>query len=302
MRRAGGAVLGPPFDVNGAATRRRGAACLPPVFVLTAVLLAPAPAAAAEPEAEPGVFRACLLEDDAPRAHRAAGRGFDLEVMAAIAAQAGARFEPVWSPSRSGFSEIETTDLPLGRLARGECDAVGSVPGVASLGRLRDAIELVRPYYGAAFELVASGALPGRLESLAGRRVGVQLQSFAHLAAQALELDWRARPSPAETLDLLDRGEVDAALVWGPALGPLGRGAHPEWSPPRALRWNEHVAVRRGSPWRDTIDRALERIVASGEIERLARAHGIPARAPFATTSDNSALAELRAEQAVAQR
>ncbi|HVR29333.1 MAG TPA: transporter substrate-binding domain-containing protein [Thermoanaerobaculia bacterium] len=247
-------------------------------------------------------LRVCFLEDDAPRAHRQSGRGFDLDVMAAVAAEAGATLAPVWSPSRAGFSEIESTDLPLDRLAGGECDAVASVPGAESLGRRRDRLALTRPYYGAAFELIAAADAPGNLESLAGHRVGVQLQTFAHLAAQALALDWRARPSPGETLELYDAGEVEAALVWGPALAPLGREPHLAWSPPRALRWNEHVAVRDRSSWLETIDRALERIAASGEIERLARAHGIPARAPFATTSDAAALAELKSRQAQERR
>ena len=197
--------------------------------------------------------------------------------MKAVAADAAATLEPVWTPSRSGFSEIESSDLPLGRLARGECDAAASVPGADSLGRLRDRLELSRPYYGAAFELVAAAGGPSSLEALAGRRVGVQLQSFAHLVAQSLRLDWRARPSAGETLALLDSGEVDAALVWGPALATLDRAPQPTWTPPRALRWNEHVAVRRGSPWLPAIDRALERLENGGALERMAREHGIPA-------------------------
>jgi ABC-type amino acid transport substrate-binding protein len=247
-------------------------------------------------------FRVCFLEDDAPRAHRESGRGFDLAVMAAVAADAGRALEPVWTPSRAGFSEVETTDLPLGRLARGECDAAASVPGEESLGRLRDRLVLSRPYYGAAFELIAAEDAPARLDAFAGRRVGVQLQSFAHLAAQALDLDWRARPSPRETLALYDAGEVAAALVWGPALATLGRTPHPGWTPPRALRWNEHVAVRRGSPWLAAIDRTLARLEAEGALERLEREHGIPARAPFATTSDAAALAELERDHEVARQ
>jgi ABC-type amino acid transport substrate-binding protein len=251
---------------------------------------------------EATALRVCFLDDDPPRAERQDGRGFDLAVMAAVAADAGVELEPVWSPSRSGFSEIESTDLPLGRLVRGECDAVASVPGADGLGRQRDEVSLSRPYYGAAFELIARDGTPGRLESLAGRRVGVQLQSFAHLAAQALELDWRARPTPRETMELLDAGEVDAALIWGPALGVLGRSPHPDWSPPQALRWNEHVAVRRDSAWLPAIDRALERMVESGAVERLAREHGMPPRAPFPTTSDAAALETLRKEHEVAER
>ena len=143
--------------------------------------------------------------------------------MKAVAADAGVTLEPVWTPSRSGFAEVDATDLPLGRLARGECDAAASIPGVESLGRTRDRLALSRPYYGAAFELVAAANGPSTLAALEGRRVGVQLQSFAHMVAQSLHLDWRARPTPGETIALLDAGEVDAALVWGPALATVKR-------------------------------------------------------------------------------
>ena len=259
--------------------------------------------AAETPPASPGkTLRVCFLEDDAPRAQRSTGAGFDLAVMKAVAADAGATLEPVWTPSRSGFSEVEATDLPLGRLARGECDAAASIPGEESLGRMRGRLALSRPYYGAAFELLAAAGKPTTLTGLAGRPVGVQLQSFAHLVAQSLQIDWRARPTPRETLELLDSGEVDAVLVWGPALAPLGREPQPEWTPPRALRWNEHVAVRQGSPWLAVIDSALERMEQDGTLARMTKEAGIPPRTPFVGTSDASAIAELRRELAAAKR
>jgi ABC-type amino acid transport substrate-binding protein len=276
----------------------------PTIALALAAAIATGVARGAEPQAggaPQGPLRVCLLEDDAPRAQRASGRGFDLDVMKAIATDAGAAFEPVWIPSHAGFSEIEASDLPLPRVARGECDAAASVPGADSLGRLRDRLALSRPYYGAGFELIAAADGPATLGQLAGCRVGVQLQSFAHLVAQSLGLDWRVRPTPRETLELLDTREVDAALVWGPALAPLGRVPRPDWTPPRALRWNEHVAVRRGSPWLAAIDRTLKRLETEGALERLAREHGIPAHAPFETVSDAGALAELRREQQAAK-
>jgi ABC-type amino acid transport substrate-binding protein len=248
-----------------------------------------------------GTLRVCFLEDDAPRAQRSTGTGFDLAVMKAVAADAGVTLEPVWAPSRSGFSEVEATDLPLGRLARAECDAAASIPGEESLGRMRGQLALSRPYYGAAFEWVGASTPTPTLASLQGRRVGVQLQSFAHLVAQSLQLDWRVRPTPRETIELLDSGEVDAVLVWGPALAPLGREPRPDWTPPRALRWNEHVAVRQGSPWLAVIDRALERMEQDGTLARLTKEAGIPPRAPFVGTSDAGALAELRRELAAAR-
>ena len=106
-----------------------------------------------------------------------------------------------------------------------------------------------------------------------------------------------------EALELhADAGEVDAALVWGPALATVERAPQPQWAPPRALRWNEHVAVRTGSLWLAVIERALERLESEGALERMARGAGIPPRPPFTGTSDASAIAELRSELAIAKQ
>jgi hypothetical protein len=48
-------------------------------------------------------LRACFLEDDAPRAHRESGRGFDLAVMQAVASDAGTTLAPVWGPLAVGL-------------------------------------------------------------------------------------------------------------------------------------------------------------------------------------------------------
>lgn len=264
---------------------------LTPGLVLVGTLHALPPAAAAQGGES---LRVCFLEDDLPRAQRSPRRGFDLEVMEAVAAALGSELVPVWSPSRTGFSEIESTDLPLRSLVQGKCDAVPSVPGAAALGRLRTDLVLSRPYYGAAFELVADEGLPASLEALAGRRVGVRLQSLAHAVVQILGLDWRARPAAREVLELLDDGEVDGALIWGPALALLERRPGEGYEPPQALRFNEHIAVRSGFTRLDEIDRTLRELETSGVLDDWARKYRIPQHRPFASTSDRHAIAALR--------
>ena len=256
-----------------------------PASVVVGLLLAAAPVAALE---------ICFLEEDLPRADRATSSGFDYEFMEELAALVDDPLEPVWLPSRQSFSEIESSDLPLDRLLRGDCAAVASVPGEAALGDYGDELVLSEPYYGAAFELVGAPGVAESLDDLHGKTVAVQLQSLAHAVLGWLGIDWRVRSSTAELLELVDRGEADAALVWGPALGPHGRRPLADFEAPRALRWNEHVAMRRDVPIGAWVDETVRRLTESGRMKSLAEKYGIPYHAPFPTTSDPESLRNLR--------
>jgi len=237
-------------------------------------------------------LRICLLEHAPPLSERARDGGFDVDVMAAVSTRLGVPMIPVWIHNDARIMEVEASDLPLAPLLRGRCDAVPSVPGEAALRGAGAGLRLTGPYYGAAFELV--GADTTELAGLRGRKVAVQVQTIAHFALQGSAVAWTARSSIAEALEAVDARAADAALVWGPALGPLERAPAPAWQPPQGLRWNEHVALRRDDvALADAIDGALVALAREGEIARLAREHGIPARAPFASVSSPGALAAL---------
>lgn len=256
-------------------------------LALASSILLPVLAGAAE-------LRVCFREDDLPRAERSSESGLDVAVLRAVAAELDLELQPVWLPARPRFTEIEGTDLPLAALVRGECDVVPSVAGEAALGRYARELVLTVPYYGASFELVASGGRSfASLEALAGRTVAVRLQSLAHFAVERLGLDWRARPSTAEVLGLLDTGEADAALVWGPALAPFGRRPVSGFEPPRALRFNEHLALRREDPRREALDGALARLLAGGRIEELAAQAAMVVHRPFAGLAGSGSLRSL---------
>ncbi|MEE2777572.1 MAG: transporter substrate-binding domain-containing protein [Acidobacteriota bacterium] len=240
-----------------------------------------------------GALKVCFLEDDLPRAHRATESGFDFEIMSELAVILDDVLEPVWIPSQDGFSEIESSDLPLDKVASGECVALASVPGEAALGRYRDELYLSKPYYGAGFELIGAASV-GTLDELRGKKVAVRLQSLAHAALGALGVDWMVRPTVEEMLALVESGEADAALAWGPALAPLGRKPAPGFEPPQALRWNEHVVIRADVPLGAWINLTLDGLAESGRLEALAHKYGIPYHPPFATTSDPAAIRRLR--------
>ena len=262
-------------------------ACALAAVVACARSLAPAAAAG-----KARALRVCLLAHAAPLSDRATGRGFDLDLMSEAAERMRVPFVPVWIENREHPTEVEEGDLPLAALTGGRCDAVPSVPGPAALRGEGDTLRLTRPYYGAAFELV--GAPAPAIEALRGRTVAVQLQTVAHYALQGLGIRWTARMTPADAVAAVDAREADAALVWGPALGPLGRAPAAGWSPPQGLRWNEHVAVRRDdAALAAALDRALEALARDGALARHAQAYAIPLHAPYESASDAHALAAL---------
>ena len=88
---------------------------------------------------------------------------------------------------------------------------------------------------------------------------------------------------------------ADAALIWGPALGPLKQAPKQGTLPAQSLRWNEHVATREAdAKLGKAIDAALEKMLASGEIATLMQAHGIPPHAPFESVFDQMSLLKLQ--------
>jgi ABC-type amino acid transport substrate-binding protein len=243
----------------------------------------------------PAPLRVCFGEHDAPRSQKAGGAGLDVEVMGLVAERIGRALQEVWLEDDDRLTDIDKSDLPLRNLARGECDAVASVPGEAALGAMKRYLVLSQPYYGAAFELVGPDRLPADLAALKGRKVSVQSASVANLAAVALGLDWTAQPDAKAQLGTLDAGAAQAALVWGPDLGPLGRRPKAGFEPPPALRWNEHVATRAADrDLRAAIDAALSDLASRGKITQLLVKYGVPAHAPFERAFSPQDLAAIR--------
>ena len=249
-------------------------------------------AAAAEP------LRVCFDDHDAPRAEKSTGAGYDVELMGLVAARLGRPLEAVWIESDAKMTDVDDTDLPLKHLAKGECDAVASVPGEMALQGMHGVLALTRPYYGAGFELVGPERLPNDLAALKGRKVSVQNVSVANLVAVSLGLDWTAQTTAKAQLETLDSGKAEAALVWGPDLGPEGRKPKSGFTPPVVLRWDEHVATRkRDEALRGAIDGALADLGASGKVSELLAKYGVPTHEPFDKVFSPQDLAAIQAHR-----
>jgi cytochrome c oxidase cbb3-type subunit 3 len=248
-------------------------------------------------------LRVCLLTHEGALADKAKGVGFDVDVGRAVAEQMGRAFVPIWIENQAKMTDVDDSDLPLMPLAKGKCDAVPSVPGPEALDDdLKPYVTLSRPYYGAGFEMVGPKGTSADLNDLHGKKVSVQSVTVAHLVAVALGLDWSAQPTPAEQIAALDNHAVDAAIVWGPALGEFKRAPVAGYTPPTILRWNESFATRTSdAETTKAVDAALAVLMDNGKIAALQKANGIPPRTPFAKTFDPGALRMLQLEGAAAR-
>jgi mxaJ protein len=95
-----------------------------------------------------------------------------------------------------------------------------------------------------------------------------------------------ARPNPpAEIVQAVDRGDIDAAVVWGPLAGYFARrAAHPlrltpvqPWldGPQWPMAFDISMGVRRDDPkLRDSLDRELDKL--QPRIEVLLDSYGVP--------------------------
>lgn len=267
------------------------------LFALALALTAAGASAAAPP------LRVCALSHNLPYTDEATASGFDLDVARAIAKKLARPLEVIWSDNGEGLHEIDESDFPLHKLARGACDVLLSIPGPAR-DSLKDAPGLVlgNAYYGAGFELIGPPGLSPRLKDLQDKPVAIQAQTVASFALVMLHGRQHTCFSPAEALASVGRGDAAAALVWGPTAGfELAR--HPVdalaiaagYMPPPALAWNLHPATRDGDDvLRGAVDGALASLVAEGQLAQLAKPWGIPLHAPFASTYSLTEINKLR--------
>jgi mxaJ protein len=198
-------------------------------LVLSAAVMAGCGAAPAR------VLRVCADPNNLPFSNQA-GEGFENKIAELLAADRGSSLEYTWWAQRRGF--LRNT------LNAGLCDVVIGVPSGFAAARA------TAPYYRSSYVFavrrdrrLALGSLDDpRLRRL---RIGVQLigddganSPPAHALARrgivgnvvgySVYGDY-AQPSPlGPIMAAVDRGDIDTAIVWGPAAGFFARGgAHP---------------------------------------------------------------------------
>ena len=268
-----------------------------PVFVLAAIAVAVIAlasrsawtlqrASAREP------LRVCADPNNLPFSNDK-GEGFENRLAEMIAAESGARVAYTWSAQRRGF--VRNT------LDAGECDVVMGAPTKL------DRVETTRPYYRSTYVFIAPrrrhlglGSLDDpRLRDL---RIGIQMvgDDFANTPpAHALSArgiirnivgysvvgDYSQPNPPARIVEAVARGDIDAAVVWGPLAGyfatrqPVPLDVTPVSpqadSPTRPFVFDISIAVRRGDEARRA---ALDGFIVRHRtaIDRLLDDYGIP--------------------------
>jgi mxaJ protein len=174
--------------------------------------------------------RVCADPNNLPFSNRS-GAGFENRIAELLAADRHATLEYTWWAQRRGF--VRNT------LASGSCDVLIGVPSAF------DPVATTHPYYRSSYVFVSRRARALDLRSfddprLHELRIGVQMigDDFANTPpAHALARRGMTRnvvgypvygdysqPSPLSVIvRAVDRGEVDTAVVWGPAAGYFAR-------------------------------------------------------------------------------
>ena len=203
--------------------------------------------------------------------------GFQIELARALADALAVALQVEWVTSGRQF-RVADCDIVLDTIA---------VPEAQAERRL----ELSKPYQrsGVGLAMRPTTSDIEKFEDLAGRRVAVQSRSLAAMLLGQRGARIASFGFEEEMLEAVARGEVEAAAV-SPATVGYFNLRHPEaplrfvhaYDAEPQLRWNLVVGLRRAdAPFREAIDRAIERLVADGTITRIYARYGIEHRPPI---------------------
>jgi mxaJ protein len=238
------------------------------------------------------VLRVCADPNNLPFSNRQ-GEGFENAIVERIARDLGRRVEYTWWAERRGF--VRNT------LKAGLCDLIPAVPSGFEMGLA------TRPYYRSTYVFVSRRDRKLGLRSfddprLARWKIGVQMIGndgansppahalarrgrIANVVGYTVYGDYREPNPPARIVQAVARGEVDAAVVWGPLAGYFARRSRvplvltpvePQIDLPYLpFVFDIAMGVRRGDDaLRDQVDAVLEREAPA--IDRILDRYGVP--------------------------
>jgi mxaJ protein len=229
----------------------------------------------------PSTLRVCVDPDNLPYS-QAGGSGYEPALAQLLADELKLPLQLHWQPMRRGMVRKTLYD--------GVCDALLSVP------KGLDRLLTTRAYYRSSYVLLTRQADPAPLRSLddprlTRLRIGVQLVGddlaatppghalvqrgavsgvvgFTVDGGSAQEADDGQGPAARRMATALARGQLDAALVWGPQAGWFAAQAQPPLplrvlaAPPGLglpFEFGMAIGVRRGeTAWRDRLQAALD--------------------------------------------
>ena len=249
--------------------------------------LAVALAAAPLPAGSANVLRTCLVADNPPFSSMAGERhGIDHDVMVELAARLHRTLEAHWVtiPNRGGMGKALRQAF-----GSGECEIFAGVP--LAEGRNEDLQEQglasSQPYLSTGYGLVAArgSAVRTLVDARVAKRVGAVSATPADVYLFEQRMPRRPYGSNEALLAALAADEVDAALVWLPALARVRDGGRALW--PGALRPSEVKDARLRADFvaalapastltSATLDQVLEAMRRDGAIAAIAAGYGLP--------------------------
>jgi ABC-type amino acid transport substrate-binding protein/cytochrome c5 len=246
----------------------------------TALRMLCAVAAAAALGAQANPLRICADPDNLPFS-KAQGpeKGLYVELADLVSRRLGEKPEYVWWLTYNQRRALRNTILQDG------CDAVFALPADADY-KVRG-LQRTQPFLDVSYAIVASPALQVKgLADLQGKRVGVLHGSPPQILLAARQgYTTTTFREQDEALAALAKGEVDAAILWGPSAGYENlRHLGSRWKVTpvagEGLGGQVAVAVRRGQDaLAQRIDKALQEL--RPQIEELARKYGFPRGQPL---------------------
>jgi ABC-type amino acid transport substrate-binding protein len=226
-----------------------------------------------------GVLSLCAHANALPFASKTQDPpGFQIELGRALASELGVALQVEWVTSGMQFRTADC-DIVLDTIA---------VPEAQAERRLQLSKPYQRSGVGLALRPQTSAVL--KFEDLVGRRVAVRAGSLAAMLLGQRGAQLVSFGFEEEMVEAVAHGEVEAAAVSPATVGyfnlrhaeaPL-RFVHAYDSEPE-LRWNVAVGLRRADPpFREAIDRAIDRLMADGTVAKIYSRYGIEYRPPLA--------------------
>ena len=238
--------------------------------------------------AEPFVLRVCADPDNMPFSNERQ-EGFENKLAEVLARDLGGTVKYTWWPQRRGFMR--------NTLRAKECDVLMDVPGGF------DPVSATRPYYRSTYYVVTRAERNLRITSLddpalKGLKVGVNLigEDYSNtppahalgargIMAVGFDSFYDETRRPGDIVRAVERGDIDAAVVWGPLAGyfvkqskvplslvPLADSVDRTGLP---FAFDMALGVRRSDKLlRARLDSALERRRA--DVERILREYNVP--------------------------
>lgn len=233
-------------------------------------------------------LKVCMAEDNAPFSSSAGG-GVDPLVTAELGRRLDrpVRIEWVQIPARGGLGKALNQTVRKGR-----CEVFAGVPTDGEEGESLAERQLVASdtYLTVGYVLVrAPGSLIAGRKDLSGARIGAVTATPADLFLFREHLTRQPYGNNASLLRAVQTGDVDAAIVWGPALARLVADGNTLW--PGAvvpdIRFDDDMLAHLTlvlpadqTELKKDINQALAAMRAEGAIARAGAQYGLPSTGP----------------------